>query len=65
VEARALIAAAVRRELSKRGQIADVEIIQQQRQVRIALEDLAKPDKATAAAVHLLQWLASVAGVVQ
>jgi hypothetical protein len=42
-----------------------VESIQQQRQVRIALEDLAKPDKATAAAILLLQWLASVAGVVQ
>lgn len=65
VESRALIAAAVRRELQKRGQIADVESIQQQRQVRIALEDLAKPDKATAAAILLLQWLASVAGVVQ
>ena len=65
VEARSLIAAAVRRELSRRGQIADVESIQQQRQVRIALEELAKPDKSTAAAIHLLQWLASVAGVVQ
>jgi DNA primase len=65
VESRALIAAAVRRELSRRGQIADVESIQQQRQVRIALDELAKPDKSTAAAVHLLQWLASVAGVVQ
>jgi DNA primase len=65
VESRALIAAAVRRELGRRGQIADVESIQQQRQVRIALDDLAKPDKSTAAAVQLLQWLASVAGVVQ
>jgi DNA primase len=65
VESRALIAAAVRRELQKRGQIADVESIQQQRQVRIALEDLAKPDKATAAAILLLQWLASVAGAEQ
>jgi DNA primase len=65
VESRSLIAAAVRRELQKRGQIADVESIQQQRQVRIALEDLAKPDKATAAAILLLQWLASVAGAEQ
>ena len=65
VEARSLIAAAVRRELTKRGQIADVESIQQQRQVRIALEELAKPDKSVAASVHLLQWLAQVAGVVQ
>ena len=33
--------------------------MQQQRAVRIALEDLGQPDKAVAAAVQLLQWLAS------
>jgi hypothetical protein len=29
-----------------------------QRSVRLALDDLAKPDKSTVVAVQLLQWLA-------
>jgi DNA primase len=60
VEARALIAAAVRRELQARRSIADASAMQQQRAVRIALEDLANPDKAIASAVQLLQWLSSL-----
>lgn len=58
VEARTLIAAAVRRELSVRRGGADVERVQEERRVRIALEDLGKPDRAAAASVQLLQWLA-------
>ena len=60
VEARSLISAAVRRELTTRRTVADATEMQQQRTVRIALEDLGKPDKAVAAAVQLLQWLASL-----
>jgi hypothetical protein len=60
VESRALIAAAVRRELTRLRSVADVETIQEQRQVRISLEDLTKPDKSEHAAVYLLQWLAGV-----
>ncbi len=61
VEARALIGAAVRRELQRRRSVADVAEMQEQRSVRIALEELGKPDKAVAAAVQLLQWLAGSA----
>ena len=61
VEARALIAAAVRRELSQRRAVTTVEQVQQDRMVRIALEDLGKPDKASTAALQLLQWLSQVA----
>jgi hypothetical protein len=60
VEARALIGAAVRRELQRRRSVIDAAEMQQQRAVRIALEDLGQPEKAVAAAVQLLQWLASV-----
>jgi DNA primase len=59
VEARSLIAAAVRRELNARRNVVDASEMQQQRTVRIALEDLGSPDKAVAASVQLLQWLAS------
>ncbi len=59
VEARSLISAAVRRELQGRRSVVDAEEIHRQRAVRIALEDLAKPEKAVAAAVQLLQWLAT------
>jgi DNA primase len=58
VEARSLIAAAVRRELPKRRAEDDVATAQMQRNVRIALDDLSKPDKSTVVAVQLLQWLA-------
>ena len=60
VESRALIAAAVRRELAQRRTVASVEQVQQDRQVRIALEDLNKPDKSSAAKLQLLQWLAAI-----
>jgi DNA primase len=61
VESRALISAAVRRELSRRRMGSDIEQIQNDRMVRNALEDLNKHDKAQTAAVILLQWLAQVA----
>ena len=61
VESRALISAAVRRELSRRRMGSDIEQIQNDRMVRNALEDLNKHDKAQNAAVILLQWLAQVA----
>jgi DNA primase len=58
VEARSLIAAAVRRELPRRRGDDDLANAQMQRNVRLALDDLAKPDKSTVVAVQLLQWLA-------
>ncbi len=58
VEARTLIAAAVRRQLAVRRPGVDAERVQEERRVRIALEDLGKPDKGPASAVQLLQWLA-------
>ena len=61
VESRALISAAVRRELSRRRLGSDIEQIQNDRMVRNALEDLNKHDKSQTAAVILLQWLAQVA----
>ncbi|NCX06008.1 MAG: hypothetical protein EBW68_09550, partial [Actinobacteria bacterium] len=61
VESRALISAAVRRELSRRRLGSDIEQIQNDRMVRNALEDLNKHNKAPNAAVILLQWLAQVA----
>ncbi|MEY4633882.1 MAG: primase, partial [Actinomycetota bacterium] len=60
IESRALIAAAVRRELAQRRTVTSVEQVQQDRQVRIALEDLNKPDKSAAAKLQLLQWLAAI-----
>jgi DNA primase len=58
VEARSLIGAAVRREIPRRRGQDDVATAQMQRSVRLALDDLAKPDKSTVVAVQLLQWLA-------
>lgn len=58
IEARSLIAAAVRRELPHRRGVDDVETVQMQRHIRILLEDLMKPDKTTLVAIELLQWLA-------
>jgi DNA primase len=60
VEARALIGAAVRRELQSGRSVSDAAEMQQQRAVRIALEDLAHPEKAISSAVQLLQWLSSL-----
>jgi DNA primase len=65
VESRALISAAVRRELSRRRMGVDPDRIQQDRIVRNALEDLGKHDKASAAALQLLQWLAQAAAEAQ
>jgi hypothetical protein len=48
--------------LTRLRSVADVETIQEQRQVRISLEDLNKPEKADTAAVQLLQWLSQAAG---
>lgn len=62
VEARSLIGAAVRRELPRRRGDDNVDSAQLQRTIRIALDDLAKPDKSTTVAVQLLQWLAEVDG---
>jgi len=64
VEARVLIGAAVRRELGRSRPGEDVDRIQQDRRVRIALEELSKADRAAGAAVELLQWLASRAAEV-
>jgi predicted ribosome quality control (RQC) complex YloA/Tae2 family protein len=52
----------VRRELTRRQSAADIEQIQQDRIVRISLEDLNKPEKADSAAVQLLQWLSQAVG---
>ncbi|MBM3717353.1 MAG: DNA primase [Actinobacteria bacterium] len=64
VEAKVLIGAAVRRELGRSRPGDDIDRIQQDRRIRIALEDLSKVDRASGAAVELLQWLASRAAEV-
>jgi hypothetical protein len=56
VEARALIAEAVRRELSRHSS-TDPEHIRGDRQARITLDALGDVKRADAAAVELLQWL--------
>lgn len=56
VEARALIAAAVRRELG-RPSSTDPDHIRRDRQARITLDALGDVKRADAAAVELLQWL--------
>ncbi|MBM3638055.1 MAG: DNA primase [Actinobacteria bacterium] len=56
VEARALIAAAVRRELAHHSS-TDPEHIRGDRQARITLDALGDVKRADAAAVELLQWL--------
>jgi hypothetical protein len=58
VEARSLIAAAVRREMQVRRPGSDMERVRRDREVRLALEQLSRPDGAVAAAVELLGWLA-------
>ncbi|GDX28143.1 hypothetical protein LBMAG13_05670 [Actinomycetes bacterium] len=57
LESRALIAAAVRRELAQRVHITDSDEIRQDRQARITLADFNDPRKANDAAMQLLQWL--------
>ncbi|MSO59109.1 MAG: DNA primase [Ilumatobacteraceae bacterium] len=59
LESRALLAAAVRRELAQRVHITDADEIRQDRQARITLSDFDDPRKANDAAVQLLQWLTS------
>jgi len=56
VEARALIAAAVRRELARHSS-TDPDHIRADRQARITLDALGDVKRADAAAVELLQWL--------
>ena len=63
VESRSLIAAAVRRELPRRAGSVDLEVLQEQRRVRLALDNLARADRAEESAVELLQWLAAKEGV--
>ena len=58
IEARSLIAAAVRRDLPQRRGEDDVATAHMQRHIRILLDDLMKPEKTTVVAVELLQWLA-------
>lgn len=62
VESRTLIAAAVRRVLSTRVGITDVDELREDQAARVALADLPKPDRSAAAAVLLLQWLAERTG---
>lgn len=57
VEARSLIAAAVRRELAKRVRITDPDEIREDRAARLRLDDLDDARKADDAAVQLLGWL--------
>ncbi|MSO31845.1 MAG: DNA primase [Ilumatobacteraceae bacterium] len=57
LESRALLAAAVRRELAQRVHITDADEIRQDRQARITLADFNDPRKANDAAMQLLQWL--------
>ena len=62
VEARTLIAAAARRELSTRVRVTDPDELRVDQAARVALADLARPERAANAAVTLLQWLADRAG---
>jgi DNA primase len=62
VEARTLIGAAARRMLGGRVHVTDPEELRTDQAARVALADLARPDRAANAAVMLLQWLAERAG---
>lgn len=62
VEARNLISAAVRRELSTRNRITDPAEIRADRDARILLEELDNPTMADAAAMELLDWLGKRVG---
>ena len=59
VEARNLIAAAVRRELARTASANDPQIELDDRAARLRLEDLGLPERAADAAEWLLVWLAS------
>jgi DNA primase len=56
-EAKNLISAAVRRELSNRNRITDPDEIRADRDARILLEELDNATMADAAAMELLDWL--------
>ena len=62
-EARTLIAAAVRRELSHRSRINDPDQIREDRNIRLRLDDLQRSHEPESAAVELLGWLATRAVV--
>jgi DNA primase len=57
VEARNLIGAAVRRELTAGGVSADPDHIRADAEARVRMEDLRDPDRALSAAGWLLGWL--------
>lgn len=57
VEARNLIAAAVRRELAARVRFTDVDSVREDREARLRLEQLEDPVTGSAAADWLLTWL--------
>jgi DNA primase len=56
-EARNLIAAAVRRELGRRTGVGDLAQIREDRDARLAIEELATANDGGAAAEWLLGWL--------
>ena len=62
VEARTLIAAAARRHLATRVGITDPGILRADQAARVALSDLAKPERSAQASMSLLQWLSDVTG---
>ncbi|MFM9132645.1 MAG: hypothetical protein ACKORY_08000, partial [Actinomycetota bacterium] len=62
VEARTLIAAAVRRELARRVGVTDPEELRRDQAARVALAEMPRPDRAAQSAVTLLQWLTDRAG---
>ena len=57
IEARNLIAAAVRRRLAQGVSTDDAERLRAAREARLALEDIETPDRADASAEALLGWL--------
>ena len=61
-EAKNLISAAVRRELSNRNRITDPDEIRADRDARILLEELDNTTMADAAAMELLDWLGKRVG---
>jgi DNA primase len=61
-EAKNLISAAVRRELSIRNRITDPDEIRADRDARILLEEIDNPTMADAVAMELLDWLGKRVG---
>jgi DNA primase len=58
-EARNLISAAVRRELTRASRSSDPDVVRADRDARLRLEDLQSPERAVSAAEWLLVWLES------